>query len=395
MHRRAILIGHNYNSILSIARALGQNGFTIDVIRTGASNRKGLRTVGELLDSKCRYIGRFEIANSKKPEKIIDLLLGSFKSGDSKAVLFPVDDIAAELLDRSFDRLKDHYFLPNINMTQGKIVKVMDKHFQKQLAREVGLLTPNGCSVRLSGGSYELPDNIPYPCFVRPETSFNGRKKYMKRCDNEQELKDLLDKTAAFTDCSMLIEEYVKIEREYCVVGLCNRDNVCIPEIIEETVMGHDDHAGVTCYGKLLPPDTHADFIIKLKEFLARLGYQGLFTVDVMESKGRLYFCEINMRMGASGSAVLISGVNLALMFADIVSENSTVKYDMVCKPLTFANEKPLINDYANRHITWKEYRSYLKKADIRFILSDNDKKPYYVYLLYVIKQTIKRLAKK
>lgn len=395
MEKRAVLIGHNYNSILSIARALGENGYAIDVIRTGASNQKGLKTIGEFFDSKCRYIDRFMIASSKKPEEIIKILLGEYKSDAAKSVLFPIDDIAAELIDNSLDVLKDHYYLPNIRMTQGQIVKVMDKHFQKQLAREVGLLSPNGVSVELSHGTYTLPDSITFPCFARPETSFNGRKKYMKRCDNEQELKALLDKTAAFTDCSMLIEDLIEIEREYCIVGLCNKDKVCIPDMIEETVMGHDNHAGVTCYGRLLSPDNHLEFINKLKEFLARLDFQGLFTVDVMESKGKLYFCEINMRMGASGAAVLISGVNLALMFANIIRGDRSVDYDVVCRQLTFANEKPLINDYANRHISWKEYKDYLKKADIRFILSDKDMKPYHNYLLYELKLRIKRLVKR
>ena len=394
MEKRAILIGHNYNSVLSISRALGKKGYAVDVIRTGSSGRRGLRSAGEFFDSKCRYIDRYVTASSSKPEEIIQLLLNDFKRTDVKPVLFPIDDLAAELIDNSLDRLKEHYWLPNIRMTQGEIVKVMDKHFQKQLARETGLATPAGCSIVIKDGKYEIPADVNYPCFARPETSFNGRKKYMKRCDTRQELKELLDRAAGLGDCAMLVEDNVEIEREYCIVGLCSRDKVCIPEIIEETVMGHDSHAGVTSYGKLLSPDTHREFIERLKEFLVKLDFQGLFTVDVMESGGKLYFCEINMRMGASGAAVLISGVNLALMFAQAVSGDKKVNYDRVCRELTFANEKPLINDYANKRISWKEYKGYLKKADIRFIYSMSDKKPYYNYGLYAAKMRLKRLLK-
>ena len=389
---RAVIIGHNYNSILGIARALGPEGYDISVIRTGRSNKSGLKSLGTAPEKRSKYVSRYFVADSSKPESIIELLVGQLAFTDSKSVVFPVDDIAAEIIDNHLDILEPYFFLPNIAGTQGSVVKMMDKHYQKQLARMSGLLVPNGYSVKVYNGKYELPEIINYPCFVKPETSFNGRKKYMGKCESETSVRQIFDSIAEQMDCSMIIEDYIDIEKEYCVVGLCNNHDVSIPDIIDEMIMGHGSHAGVTCFGKVLSPSRFNSFVIPLKKFLSSLSFNGLFTVDVMESNGKLYFCELNMRMGASGVAVIGAGVNLPLMFA-VAAKGEEVDYDVICDEMFFANEKPLMNDYGQKDISWNDYRRMIRKADIRFLFDKKDIKPFYCdYGFLVVKQFVKRL---
>lgn len=392
MKKTAVLIGHNFNSILGLARALGPEGYDVGVIRTGYGGGF-LSRIGAAPERKSRYVSRFFVADSAKPDSLINLLIDRFASEDCRPVLFPVDDIAAEILDNNYDLLSQHFELPNVNGMQGGVVRLMDKACQKQLARESGVPITEGCTVKINNEKYDFPQNITYPCFVKPETSFKGRKKFMGKCGNEKELRTILDNVAKTVhDCSMLIEDYVKIDKEYCIAGLCNDSKVCIPDVIEEIVMGHESHSGVTCYGKILCPDKFADFIVPLKDFLSKLGFRGLFTIDVLESGGKLYFCELNMRMGASGVAVLMAGVNLALMMCKILYGEEAVDYSVKCHQLTFANEKPLMNDFSLKYINWKEYKDYINKADIRFLYNLEDKAPMREYMLYVIKQFIKSL---
>ena len=392
--KQAVIIGHNFNSILGLARTLGSNGYVIGVIRTGNSGGSGIKSLGSAPEKRSKYISRYYTADSAEPNRLIGLLIERFGSSLDKPVLFPVDDIIAEMLDNHYNQLKDLFYLPNANNKQGEIVRLMDKGNQKQLAIKAGLRVPTGWTVKVADGQYILPEHITYPCFVKPETSFNGRKKYMGMCNNEAELRVILDKAAELTDCLMLVEEYISVEHEYCIVGLCNRENVCIPDIIDEAVMGHGLHAGVTCFGKILDPDVFSDFMRHLKRFLSEIGFQGLFTVDVLQSGNNLYFCELNMRMGASGIAVIMAGVNLAEMLANVLRGESIADYNLKCETISFANEKPLMNDYGLGYISWREYQKYIHKAEVRFIYSSVDKKPYYIYCLFVTRQFVKRIIK-
>ena len=394
MKKSAGLIGHNFNSMLAIARVLAPEGYEIGAIRTGSV--KGLiGSIGYSPEKKSRFISRYYVSDSASPEDVIRTIISRFVSEGCSPVLFPVDDLAAEILDNNYNMLSRHFVLPNVNGTQGGVVRLMDKACQKQLARESGVPVIEGCAVKISSEKYDFPQNITYPCFVKPETSFKGRKKFMGKCVNEQELRAILDSAAKTVhDCSMLVEDYVKIDREYCIAGLCNGSKVCIPDVIDEIVMGHESHSGVTCYGKILDPGKFAYFIAPLKDFLSKLGFRGLFTIDVLESGGKLYFCELNMRMGASGAAVLMAGANLALMMCKVLYGENDMDYSVKCRELTFANEKPLISDFGLKYISWKEYKNYINKADIRFLYSPEDKSPMRAYMLFVLKQWAKRFLK-
>ena len=394
MKKKIVVIGHNFNSMLAIARALGPENYEIGIVRTGLGGGF-IKTLGSAPEKKSKYVGRYYVSDISRPEELIKLVIDKFSDKDSKPVLFPVDDIAAEILDNNYDLLRRDFVLPNVNDSQDGIVRLMDKSLQKSLAEESGVPITKGCSVKIINGEYSLPQGISYPCFVKPEKTFKSRKKFMGKCLNEQEVRRILDNAAkSVKDCSMLVENYVQIDKEYCIVGLCNGSQVCMPDVIDEILMGHESYSGVTCFGKIINPDKFNSFIEPLRDFLSRLGFHGLFTIDVLESGGKLYFCELNMRIGASGPAVIMSGVNLALMLCKILSGDKDIDYSLKCREKTFVNELPLMTDFGLKYITWAEYKEYIKKADIRFLYSPEDKAPMREYMIYMFKQWIKRFVK-
>lgn len=396
MQKEAIIIGHNFNSILGLARALGPEGYTISVIRTGRGRGNRLKSIGTAPEEKSKYVNAYCIADSAKPEALISLLINRFSSSTNKPVLFPVDDIAAEIIDNNYDRLKVRFFAPNVDDTQGGVIQLMDKHYQKQLAKRAGLPVPEGWSVKVTEGKYELSEEITYPCFVKPETPILNRKKYMGRCNSKAELRKILDSVASYQDCLMLVEEYVEIEKEYGSVGVCNRDKVCVPGITEKTRLGHGSHAGVTACGKIHLPAEYKEICEKLRSMMAMTGLQGLFDIDLYESKGVMYFNELNVRLGAEGVGTLIAGVNLALMSAQSFLEPEKENdYDVEAREITFANEKPLSSDYGEGYITWKEYKKAINSVDYRFIYSESDRGPLYNYRFNIIRQFLRRIKKK
>lgn len=391
--REVVLAGLNFNSLLGLSRAFGKLGYSVSVIRTAVSANMGaLKRIGTIPEAESKYVRSFKLIEVNNPELLVRTLLESKK--EDKAILIPVDDLTAETIDRSYDLLSNYYYLPSVGGKQGEVVKLMDKAYQKKLAAAAGMRTAPSVSIEIRDGRYNIPENVSYPCFAKAEIPFRSRKEYMGMCEDKRALDQLLSQAAAFCDCTMIVEDYLPVDEEYCIVGLCNKSDVCIPDVIDEMVLGHGIHSGVTCYGKVLNPGLLNDFIQKLKPFLSKLDFQGFFTVDVIKSGGELYFCELNMRIGGSGIAIIGAGVDLAQMYAEMFEEKDHQSYDLACREITFASERPLLNDFMLKEITWKQYLEYLKKADYRFVYAEDDLKPYFHYLLLVLRSGLKRMIR-
>ncbi len=395
--KRAVLIGHNWNSILGIARALGKKGYEVGAIRTGIKHKGNpLNRIGTTPEAKSRYIKKYILADSLEPDDIVHILVSEFGNTETKAVLFPVDDVSAIIIDENMNSLKQYFFMPNVNDTQGGVYRLMDKQLQKELAASSGLKVAEGWKITVENSNYSIPGKISYPCYAKADIPFHGRKSVMKKCESREELDLLLSNIANQHDkCVMLVEKYIPVEKEYCVVGLCDKMRVCIPDIIDEVVLGHGVQAGVTGYGRVLDPVRIPELKAKLTLFLTKLDFQGLFTIDILESEGEYYFCELNLRIGGSGIAVLAAGCDLVGKMAEILSGNHPELVDEKCEEISFVSERPLLNDYAMGIISWKQYKSFLNQADFRFVYDINDRKPYNNYKIFVLRQIIKRMMRR
>ncbi len=394
--KKAVLVGYNWNSLLGLARALGSDGYEVGVIRTGAVPRNPLKRIGLAPEKKSCFIREYYNADASNDEEIIQLLLHRIADPEHKYVLIPVDDRAAEIIDKNLNRLKDYFFTQNVDYLQGGVVRLMDKSYQKQLAQAAGLNVTNGHSISVKSGKYTIPDTISYPCFAKAEEPFPGRKNFMGRCCNREELEELLNRVAITRDCNMIVEDYLKIEKEYCIVGFCARGKVLIPDVIDEMVLGHGEHAGVTCFGRVLPPSRFdMTMIERLKEFLRTTDFSGLFTIDIFQSKDEFYFGELNLRIGGSGIAVIGAGVNIAVIAAEILQGHECDQLDQECREITFVSERPLINDLVTQQISRKVYKQLISKADFQFIYSEVDKAPQKSFRLYVVRQYLRSIVHK
>ena len=392
-NKTAVLIGHNFNSILGLARALGGNGWKVSAIRTGYKRKKSfIGNLGLSPEAHSKYISFYKRIDGDNTEELLRELRKLSAGASAKGILLPVDDLSATFVDENLSLLSDLYYVPNVNGTPGEVIRLMDKYYQKQLAIKAGLPVPRGWSIRIEGGSYQIPEDIMYPCFAKTDTPILGRKHYMGKCDSKDELAKLLDRTATACDCEMLVEEYIPIEKEYGCVGVSDGKHVCIPGIAEKTMLGHGTNAGVTVRGKIHLPDEYPETRDKMKEFIASTGFQGIFDIDLYEAEGIVYFNELNVRMGAEGVGTLLAGVNLAEMFADIVqNEGKNVDFDAKARPITFVNERPLYSDYGENYISWKQCREAVRSVDQRCIYAKDDKGPHYDSVFFVFRQLARK----
>ena len=103
MNRDAVLVGYNFTTILGMARLLGRSGYTVRAIRTGRPAGSFVKRIGLAPEARSRYIKRHEFLRVGDDNGILRLLTEDFPREQSgKAVLIPVDDMSAELIDGHF-----------------------------------------------------------------------------------------------------------------------------------------------------------------------------------------------------------------------------------------------------------------------------------------------------
>lgn len=385
-NNRVVIIGRNYTSRLGMIRAVGIAGLDAIVIKTNGFRKD--------IDAYSKYVKEYLYAREPNREELLKILM-SQRSDINKTLVIPVDDFAASVLDDNIDQLKDFFLFPNINMEQGAVNRLMDKNYQKQLARNASLNVAEGWVVNIENHQYTLPEDIKYPVFPKPQISFKGNKRCMRKCNNERELRNVLDSVAKTKDCPMLLEQYCDISKEYALLGFSDGEEVIIPAMIQMLESGRGGHRGVTLKGKIFNPDDFV-FINQLKLFMEGLHFCGLFDIDAYESNGKLYFNELNLRFGASGYAITNSGFNLPDCFIKYLSGGKPATEINKVNEAVFVNEKVAYDDFYNGFISLSKYKKYIEDGDFGFIKSDDDPKPYNMFMShnFSFKMRLKREIK-
>ena len=288
---KIVVLGRNYTSLLGMIRAVGKLDCEVTVIRSvnEIPKKYSLKNIiksffysNKQIEEYSKYVGNFLYTIESKPEYLINLLLNTFKN-DKDVIIIPTDDFTASTIDLYQDRLKERFLFPNINNTQGEITKIMDKKIQKDIAINSNLNVAESYVVKVIKHNYEIPDKIKYPVFTKPLISFKGNKSFMKKCDNESELRDILNQIAEKIDCEILIEQFIEIEKEYAVLGYCNNNKVIMPGIIEMLESGTGAHKGVTLKGKVKKFSQNDNLYEKLSTFMSSLNFHGLFDIDLYD----------------------------------------------------------------------------------------------------------------
>ena len=402
--KTVIVAGSNYSSSLCMARSFGRAGYSVKIYRLfqGKPKLGGLMTYLRP-ESRSKYVDGYEQYIVQDNKGFADVLIRDAQQGE-RLLFVPVDDLTTSLLDENYDRLKAHYIMPNISDTQGKINELMSKKKQMDLARECGLDIVNSCCITAENGVFDIPPTVTYPCFVKPNISRNSSKSYMRKCDNFEELRNTLTEFSTNQKIEMIVEDYLEIDSEFSLLGLCIRDKAVAPGLLVVEKGGTEDYRGVTLVGRVVDPSPYKDFIDGMLSFVKSLDFEGLFDIDVIKTKdGRMHFIELNLRYGASGYAVTQCGANLPAMLADYLLKGKPIDTDIAVKTTgkTFVSEIVMTNEYIKGTMGPGEVKKLMSSNDIYFIKDDEDVNPYRHYrkfflpatllkVLYTVKRRIK-----
>lgn len=396
---RVLVAGRNYSTNISIARSVGEAGYSVEVMRvyqTMPGKREWLRRMKP--DRYSKYVKAYYVAVTDRSDLNLKREFIRVADKKHKMLIIPADDLVASVVDKYYDDLKKYYILPNVADKQGEINYWMKKGVQKELFRKTGLPILNSCVITADHGRFEIPDSVKYPCFIKPEISRYAAKSRMHKCDTREELEGWLTVFSEKNETAMLVEDYVEIDKEYSILGVSTRNGVIAPAAFVAVRGGQKEHRGVALTGKILDLQEIQPIADQIVKVIENLEFEGLFDIDLIEAKnGDLYVIEMNLRLGASGYAFTKCGVNLPGIFADYMIYHKPVDHGMKIHSSgeTFVSEKVLLDEYAGGRINKGEIKQIMRMADIFFIKSKEDAAVWRYFRKYLFLASFLRKEKK
>lgn len=371
-----IVLARNYSNGLSVIRSLGAAGYNVDLV--ASAHRAGTSEIA----ANSKYVGSSVEIVSKKLDgelntEFIDAILECKNKYDYKPVIFPTDDYTASVMDANRKTLEPYFVMPSIVNNERSLVESMDKTLQGKLARKSGLLTPKEWIISLMD-QIEIPEDMVYPCFCKPIESITGYKKEMAACEDEDELRRHLRKLRKrFADRSVLVQEFLEIDNEIDINGVCLDQEVIIPAIIKKTNVGMHEK-GVTLSGKVYPTEELGDLKEKIIDMLREFHYFGMFDMELNIVGDKIYFNEVNFRSGGPNFAYYMSGVNLPALFVkEAYGERHTPEDECVAEyGKSFVYEKVAWHDYMHGYMTKAEFHECISSADFTLLSNDDDPVP-------------------
>lgn len=379
MKQKVVIIGHGYTSRLGMIRALGMAGYEVIVIVMTWYKRDGKTLdTSKPIDCYSKYVSRYLFNLASDTEGLIGLLLRECVDSNQKVVVIPDSDVSAAAIDMNHDRLSPYFLFPHINHEQGAVVDWMDKTRQKALASECGLAVAKSWNIHVVDGEYTIPNVLQYPCFPKPLATIAGGKGGLKRCNNEEELRNVMAVLVQNKPTiDIMVEEFRNIQTEYAVLGFSDGKDVVIPGILEILSMANGGHFGVAKQGKIMPVQGYEELVEKFKDFVGRIGFVGIFDIDFYKSDGELFFGELNLRYGGSGYAVTASGVNLPEMLVKTLLRQSIAELPkQIAKTSVFCNERMCVDDWYGGYISTVTFIKLMRQSGIRFVRDINDTVP-------------------
>lgn len=368
-----VVLSRNYSTGLGIIRSLGASGYNIDLV--ASTKKKG----SSVIASKSKYVrSAVEVLSpdiqTDSGEALIKALMQLSEQYSNKAFLLPTDDFTASVVDGNKEILEKRFLLSEIGIP---LLEAMDKTYQSRTAKEAGLHVPSEWIVALNG-EIEIPCDVFYPCFVKPLRSVAGHKTEMSVCQNRQELISHLEyMKKRNSNRSILIQEYLKIEKEYSLSGVCLDQNVIIPAVIEKTEIAEYER-GVAITGTLQQTEILIGAKAKIEELLRKFHYKGLFDMDLSVCNHKIYFGEINFRCGGSNYAYYLNGVNLPDIFLKEVcgyghreEEEQVVEFGR-----SFVYEKVAWEDYIYSYKTKSQLKKIISEAEETLLQRKEDPAP-------------------
>lgn len=381
LKNKVILIGGNHHNGLGLARSFGVNGIKPYGVIVGEGAEHGFVR-------KSKYWAKTWAI--KSDDEIVEFLLNAFQNEKEKPAVIPYSDGAAEEIDLNLDRLKEHFLLPSIGGQQGKIAELMDKQKQVEFAQTYGIPMAKSCVVDLN--DIRLPEDMIYPCIVKPVVSAEGEKSDIRKCDTETQTVAYLQELREKGYHRFLVQEYLIYDTEYLMVGSISGQNQCwfnSKKIRVWPVVG-----GSSSCLQVTSENNVQEFFDEVRNAFGQVGYDGIFDVEALRVGEKIYLNEINWRNSGTIYSVFGSKVYYPVNWYYWKTENqSPENFIRTCLDDTVytMDESLDLRHVACGNITLRQWLNDKKKARAFAIWDATDLKPTMVQYFHLLKELIKR----
>lgn len=357
---KVIILGNDHTNSLGLVQTLGKSGFQVYAFVWGAKTD---------FVSSSKYATK--VLGAPSIQGCIDLMLQEFVDSDKIIPIIACCDSAALALEKNKESLADKFIFEHSNLYPLEFL--FKKENQVRLAKESGFYVPK--TWNLSDSSI-IPEDVVFPCLIKPLVSCEGAKTDIHVCRNEDELRSNLSNLKYTT--KVLLQQYIERDFEISILGCGLKNGECLIPAVENKLTLYPKYVGLECLANMQPL-ADVQIIRSIQKLIKAIGYVGVFSVEMMHCKhdDKFYFTEINLRNDGANSFVYKYGVNLPLNHIE----------DLLDKPLTsFAEYHPgyYIWDMhhflslVHREISLKDWFSELRMSQGFLTYFPDDKKPFF-----------------
>lgn len=372
MKKVVIVFGNDHTNSVGVIQSLGKVGY---------------RSIGLVYGFKNDFVKNSKyvdcVISAKDAQDCVDKLINSNLGYGEKLPIIATCDLAAITLEKNSNILKDRFLFEYAMNYSLKFLS--RKENQVHMATESGFNVPRSWNLN---ATKQIPENITYPCLIKPLVSCEGAKSDIRVCYTKEELEKNLNSLDHTRD--VILQQYIDKDFEISILGCSLSSGKCILPVVENKLTLFPKNVGLECLANVQPLE---DEQIKrcIKALISSAGYVGVFSVEMMHCKkdGKLYFTEINLRNDGAESFVTKYGANLPLNHVE----------DLLGLPLTkqtefhpgyYIWEMHHLSSLLCRDISIKTWLNEIRKSRGFLLSHTGDMKPFYYQFLIPILRKLK-----
>lgn len=359
--KNVIVLGNDHTNTTGVVQCMGRVGFNVSAVVWGVKT-------GLVKSSKyCK-----QLFAAKSPQACVDIICEKFKDG--QYVIIACCDAAAIVLEQNRLRLGENFCFEH---TTGEwtIERLCEKDRQVRLAVEAGFNVP--WSSKPIEKIEDVPENVPFPCITKSLMSCKGSKNDLTIVNNKDELYSVLKKLLINTP-RIILQQYIDRDYEISVLGCGLKGGETIIPCVENKLTLYPRYVGLECLANMQPLED-INVSQPIRNLIKRIGYVGLFSVELMhcKSNNKFYFTEINLRNDGANSFVYKYGVNLPLNHIENLYDMTLTQFNNF-HPGYYIWEMHHTSSLVHRELSLSCWIKEIKKSKGFLLYFKEDKKPFF-----------------
>lgn len=372
---KVIVFGVNLQNTLGLIRSMGEVGYPVYLLLEPCDK-------SYLYVNHSKYIVKTHFLSST--EDALEILKDNYWDEKEKPVIYCGSDTSIRFLDANYNILSKNFILWNALNEQGRINYYLDKINTFPIAERVGFSV---IKTWLINDRDHIPNDIIYPCLTKGNNSTESTKNDIHICYNREELISCLR-----NDVEYLVQEYIEKEYELNVVGFSynHGKNVYTPAVVRKI---RDKVGRQSVYIKLEDIKNYSNLNpLMIQQFVESIGYEGIFSIELLFKNNRYYFLEINMRNDACGYLYTSAGINYPKLWYDYSTGVYNLNTDIKFKSPYYLMQEDDVYNLIEGKVSFLTFIKDLKRTNAFFKLNLNDPMPFIISTLIHIRQACKKI---